>query len=77
MNVCIFPATVLFADRSYMHNLWLKALQHEVLIISPVPQSAGSNTNDVERIALTYHCNRKEKRKRAKSVWLEEKYMAF
>jgi hypothetical protein len=51
-----------------MHKLWLKALQHEVLIISPVPQRAENSKKDVERIAVTYQCNKKGKRKRAKSV---------
>jgi hypothetical protein len=68
MNVCIFLASVLFADRSYMHNLWLKGLKHEVLIISSVPQRARNSKKDVKRIAVACQCNKKAKRKRAKSV---------
>jgi hypothetical protein len=64
MNVCIFVAIGRFADRSYMHNLWLKVLQHEALIVSPVPQREGNSKREVDKITVMYQCKKWEEEER-------------
>jgi len=45
----IFPAFRLFADRSYMYNLWLEAQQHQTSNFITC-----STERDAERISVTF-----------------------